>query len=779
MGNVSGDDWESDLFHPPPWPFASNDPDAPTEYLKNTNYGYNIRDLDTLPIQTSYVNQHTDRKQEWLQKSSNLMSTAQAKNYYLQFQVFREIMTDPDWINRQYVERQRSPDTSERESSAESAQTAVSSLDSSNTESSHGREDASDRPIWEGAKEESWGRTFSLLRLPLICWAIGAIILELSVYFVVRQLVSLYERYAAWRGERDRAFRHMRQATTYAEYMAAAREIDESRQRSGRHGWHGYLDQKLLRRLTLQMHEARSQVEARGTRRAAVALCDVLSGGALRANTGGWENRQVWAHGYSGPPPAVSAYVDEATACLQQVRLSVFLSTSEKQEFFRRIARQQGRTALCLSGGAAMGWKHLGVARSLLMEARLPRVISGASAGSVVAALLATHTDDELRRVIRPELGQYMTACQSSLRARILRWMREGHCFDAVEWAPRAQVFTRGNMTFREAFERTGKVLNIPCTPLGHRYASPRLLNYVTAPDVVIWSAVLASACLPGILQPMVLLRKTRQGRIVPYTDCGVFWRDGSFRNDIPGSDLRAMFNVRSTIVSQVNPHISLFFYNRDGSVGQPPLSVHGSRLWRGGFVLSALEHALKLDIRKHLRLLSDLNLLPLLFNQDWSFVWLQKFDGNQTVLPKSRVRELFYLLSDPTEKSLASSIHLGQAATWPKIAAIHMRQRLEDAVALGWAESHCAETFCAGLHCADIAEKAANAPADEDAEREQSACKVRERKDSGVQMDPPLAIKRSITADGLNRLSDIRSTESALEHAIKQWAAIEHVWTG
>ncbi|KAJ2230350.1 hypothetical protein H4R99_005185 [Coemansia sp. RSA 1722] len=775
MSKQPEDSWEHDLFHPPPWPFASDDPDAPTKYPGNQNYGYNIRDLDTLPIKTDYyIGRVTDQRQKHLQESSNTMSETEAKNYYLQFQVFREIMTDPTWAEKQYLHGQRNPDNSDREPSTESTQTAVSQSNSDPNVDSES-EDATSTQSKDKPKEESWGKSFTLMRIPLISWAIGAILVELVIYFVVRQLVSAYERYVMWRGERGRAFKHLKHATTYAEYMAAAREMDNCSVKNGRRGWHGYLDRALLKRLTLQMRETRNQVEKQGTRRATLSLCDVLSGGALRANTGGWENRQVWARGYSGPPNSVAAYIDEATACLQRVRLSVFLSASEKQEFFRRIARQQGRTALCLSGGAAMGWKHLGVARSLLMDARLPRVISGASAGSVVAALLATHTDDELRRIIRPELGRYMTACQSSLAARIHRWLREGHCFDAVEWAPRAQIFTRGNLTFKEAFERTGKVLNIPCTPLGHRYASPRLLNYVTAPNVVIWSAVLASACLPGILQPMVLLRKARDGKIVPYTDSGMLWRDGSFRNDIPGSDLRAMFNVRSTIVSQVNPHISLFFYNRDGSVGQPTISIYGSRLWRGGFVLSALEHALKLDIRKHLRLLSDLNLVPLLFNQDWSFVWLQKFDGNQTILPKSNICELLYLLSDPTEKSLARSIYLGQAATWPKVSAIRMRQQLEDAVALGWTESHSAETFSSSLHRTDIA----NAAADERADCEQPDQKPKERKDSGIDMDSPVAIKRSTTINSLDRDLECRPTESVLEHAIKQWAAIEHVWTG
>lgn len=54
-------------------------------------------------------------------------------------------------------------------------------------------------------------------------------------------------------------------------------------------------------------------------------------------------------------------------------------------------------------------------------------------------------------------------------------------------------------MTFREAYERTGRILNVSCVPSDSH--SPTILtNYLTAPDCVIWSAVLASAAVPGIL---------------------------------------------------------------------------------------------------------------------------------------------------------------------------------------------------------------------------------------------------------------------------------------
>ena len=47
-----------------------------------------------------------------------------------------------------------------------------------------------------------------------------------------------------------------------------------------------------------------------------------------------------------------------------------------------------GRSALTLSGGAILGMKHTGVVKALWREGLLPDIISGASAGSIVAAIV-------------------------------------------------------------------------------------------------------------------------------------------------------------------------------------------------------------------------------------------------------------------------------------------------------------------------------------------------------------------------------------------------------
>ncbi len=41
-----------------------------------------------------------------------------------------------------------------------------------------------------------------------------------------------------------------------------------------------------------------------------------------------------------------------------------------------------------LSGGAYLGYYHMGVIKALFAEGLLPRVISGASAGSIMTALI-------------------------------------------------------------------------------------------------------------------------------------------------------------------------------------------------------------------------------------------------------------------------------------------------------------------------------------------------------------------------------------------------------
>lgn len=119
------------------------------------------------------------------------------------------------------------------------------------------------------------------------------------------------------------------------------------------------------------------------------------------------------------------------------------------------------------------------------------------------------------------------------------------------------------------------------------QFRPTKLLNYITAPDTVIWSTLLASAAVPGILNPVVIMQKLKDGTIIPW-NWGSRFKDGSlrfvdvvcsldsrlsdrvFRVDIPTQGLNLYFNVSYPVVSQVNPHVHLFFFAPRGSAGKP-----------------------------------------------------------------------------------------------------------------------------------------------------------------------------------------------------------------
>ena len=58
-----------------------------------------------------------------------------------------------------------------------------------------------------------------------------------------------------------------------------------------------------------------------------------------------------------------------------------------------------------------------------------------------------------------------------------------------------------GDITFKEIYDKNGWILNI--TVSGMKLASDyKVLNYLTAPNVIVWSACLASCMIPGMYAP-------------------------------------------------------------------------------------------------------------------------------------------------------------------------------------------------------------------------------------------------------------------------------------
>jgi hypothetical protein len=177
-------------------------------------------------------------------------------------------------------------------------------------------------------------------------------------------------------------------------------------------------------------------------------------------------------------------------------------------------------------------------------------------------------------------------------------------------------------------------------------------------------------------------MRKTKDGTLVPYS-FGNKWKDGSLRTDIPLKALNIHFNVNFSIVSQVNPHINLFFFSPRGSPGRPVTHRKG-RGWRGGFLGSTIETSVKLDLQKYLKILRHLELLPRPMGQDWSEIWLQRFSGTVTIWPKSVLSDFWNILSDPSPQRLERMLIVGQRSCWPQLRFISNRMKVERVILNG-----------------------------------------------------------------------------------------------
>ena len=101
----------------------------------------------------------------------------------------------------------------------------------------------------------------------------------------------------------------------------------------------------------------------------------------------------------------------------------------------------------------------------------------------------------------------------------------------------------------------------------------PRLLNYLTAPHVLVWSAAVASSSLPGVFEANRLMVKDADGTVRYESAERAAFSDGSMEQDLPMQQLSEMFNVNHFIVSQANPHaVMLGSYYHVQSVWSGPI---------------------------------------------------------------------------------------------------------------------------------------------------------------------------------------------------------------
>ncbi len=524
------------------------------------------------------------------------------------------------------------------------------------------------------------------------------------------------------------------QAETQDEWMDLAERIDSIQ---GNDVWRSNPDCQLYERERIS---ARIDEFVHLMRRGDIFdLMFVLRGGIGR-NKFGLLHQGLFTKALAGSKLLIETYHNVVCAALDFVCDAPVppneapIPTEARLAFFNETRHSYGRTALLLSGGAALGFYHVGVVKTLMENRLMPRVIGGSSAGSILCAMIGTRTDDEcfndlfeVQGTIAPgHSGQLMlNFFRPVLTVKEQEQIRKGYgsnslgevyrntaggfhdakrtwqifvpiglrnftslVYDLLTGNRRPQSLLEhdtehfrncvranvGRFTFQEAFDRTGRILNITVTPQNPS-DPPRLLNYLTAPHVMVWSAAVASSSLPGVFESNRLWVKDADGTERYECGAGVKFSDGSMEQDLPMQQLSEMFNVNHFVISQANPHAVMFAsYNQEHSIWSNPIygMVNSVLRFLKGQLKSWLIHAVDL--------VGARRIAPLFDTQRGLGVqfFTQEYEGREcdiSLIPwhshRGLVSALLHCIYNPSEAEFRDWIMAAERETWKFIPAI------------------------------------------------------------------------------------------------------------
>lgn len=396
-------------------------------------------------------------------------------------------------------------------------------------------------------------------------------------------------------------------------------------------------------------------------------LAYLIRSGLLR-NLANICDKQLFSRCYLGTKMLIQDYIAEVLTCLQTLRElpesgEKSMPLHAKIQLFKDTRHSYGLSALVLQGGASFGLFHIGVVKALWEQGLLPTVISGTAMGALIAAEVAISDDDELEMLLNEDTinldaFQKRSTTGQTLR-RFKRFLNEGYLLDISVLGElcRANI---GDITFEEAFNKTNRVLNITIHATGVK-SVPSLLNYLTAPNVLIWTAALASNSLPGLYEPVELLCKDQTGNVIPWAPYGGL-KFRSAEVDTPFARLSELFNVNNFIVSQARPYLAPFLSS--------PLHRHSRR----GFYLKCV-NVIGLELSHRLKQLSAIGLVS---QRAADYDLSTPATSEVTLVPSLEMRDFLKLLRNPTFEDIRYWSEKGQRATWPAISALRVRQLIE-----------------------------------------------------------------------------------------------------
>lgn len=385
----------------------------------------------------------------------------------------------------------------------------------------------------------------------------------------------------------------------------------------------------------------------------------------IHGNMGGMGRSTLYQRAKFGTKHLIEQYIEEIDDSLRFIADldNSKIDVQDKMDFFYRANICFGRSALMLSGGGVLGFYHLGVVKTLLSQGLLPRVISGASAGSLVAGVLGTHSDRELEKFFDPANVHFEAEREASVFSRMfLGRSPQIDVGDLVKIIDRLMP----DMTFQEAYEKTGRQISITVAPAEPHQRS-RLLNAITSPNVYIRSAVMASCAVPGVFPPVMLMAKNVHGEAQPYLPTRK-WVDGSIADDLPSKRLSRLYSTNHYIVSMVNP-IATPFLRGGKPRGRVGAALGSLGVGMGREMLNFYRGVAQRQGDNWPRFNLLLNGVHALMDQDYS--------GDINIVPSFRWYNPAKILSHLSEKELVELMRGGEFSAFPQVESIRLCTRI------------------------------------------------------------------------------------------------------
>jgi len=522
------------------------------------------------------------------------------------------------------------------------------------------------------------------------------LLLEISGYIVVRFFVYLCECFFCCQSQE--LLDEMKQANSFKEWEQFAKALDKQ---EGRDKWkNDPHHQQLNHRMLTKKINALS-----GTDDVEELLPMLLE--CMTKNYAGIMSWELYTSSYTGTKRIIHKYID---VVLDRLDLVAKCSRPELKPLIRMFVRSAkisyGRTVLCMSGGAGMGWAHFGLLKVLLENNLLPKRLHGTSAGAVAGCWVGSRSrekamsqlcfDAELEELYQ-NAGPNGPFLGSGCMSRIWKaWcsVTRGFLVETVIFQRAASWFCGGDkipifsditprddrMTFQDAYEASGLHISLSVTRTSPTLRTENLaLSHMFTPNIYLDIALLASCAIPRFMKPILLYERDSNGKCVRY-NMEVFddvqCRDGTFFGDVQCED------ADYKIVSQVNPHITPFFYNNQGAVGKPSAWRKETGGWRGGFFLALLESWIKNDMISKLRMAHDLKILPDVLGISWCYLFLQENQGDLTLVPNFSFNDYISLMDNiPSKRELHRKIRLMEMQAYQKMTVIKNRLLIEKAL--------------------------------------------------------------------------------------------------